>query len=119
MRLRSRPPPLLSHRDCIAPAIYSDSWAAMDTASEFGVRGTSFRAIPQSIKIINHTVNHSKINSEATLLEVLKIINESLSPLRGIFVPENTLHARDLNSILLQLHFGSLIFRSCTSEIKL
>ena len=41
------------HRDCIAFAIYSDSWATMDTASGPGVRGTFFKAIPQSIKIIN------------------------------------------------------------------
>ena len=32
------------YRDCILPAIYSDSQATMDTASEPGVRGTSFRA---------------------------------------------------------------------------
>ena len=32
-------------RDCIDPAIYSKSWATMDTASELGVRVTSFRAI--------------------------------------------------------------------------
>ena len=37
------------YRDCIAPAIYSDWWSTMDTAS--GARETSFRAIPQSIKI--------------------------------------------------------------------
>ena len=44
-------------RDCIALAVYSDSWATMDTASESGVRRT-VRAIPQSIKIINliHTI---------------------------------------------------------------
>ena len=41
------------HRGCIAFAVYSNSQATMDTASEPGVRGISFRAIPQSIKIIN------------------------------------------------------------------
>ena len=35
----------------IALAIYSDSWVTMDTASEPGVRDTSFRAIPKSIEI--------------------------------------------------------------------
>ena len=40
------------YRDCIVPAIYSGSWATIDTASESGVRGTSFRAISQYIKII-------------------------------------------------------------------
>ena len=49
------------YRDCIAPAIYSDSWSTMDTASEPGVRGTSFRAIPQSIKIINPFDFESKL----------------------------------------------------------
>ena len=44
------------YRDCIASAIYPDSWATMDTASEPGVRETSFRAIPQSIKIINQSL---------------------------------------------------------------
>ena len=41
------------YRDCIAPAMYSDWWATKDDASGPGVRGTSFRAILQSIKIIN------------------------------------------------------------------
>ena len=39
------------YRDCITPAIYSDSWATMDTVSEPGVRETSIRTILQSIKI--------------------------------------------------------------------
>ena len=43
------------YRDCITLAIYSDSWATMDTISEPGIRGTSFRATPQSIKIINQS----------------------------------------------------------------
>ena len=38
------------YRDCIAPAIYSDSWATIDTDSEPGVRWTSFRVILQSIQ---------------------------------------------------------------------
>ena len=38
------------YRDGIALAIYSDSWATMGTAFGPGVRGTSFRAILQSIK---------------------------------------------------------------------
>ena len=62
------------YRDCIALAVYSNSQATIyimlpspssgqshnllnkpttDTASEPGVRGTSFRIIPQAIKIIN------------------------------------------------------------------
>ena len=40
------------YRDCIASAICSDWWVTMDTASGPGVRGTSFRVILQSIKII-------------------------------------------------------------------
>ena len=37
------------YRDCIVLAIYSDWW---DSASGPGVRGTTFKAIPQSIKKI-------------------------------------------------------------------
>ena len=36
----------------ITPAIYSEWWATMDTASGPEIRGTSFRAIPQSTKIM-------------------------------------------------------------------
>ena len=44
------------YRDCIALAIFSDWWATMETASGPEVRGTSFRAIPLSIKIIPTSV---------------------------------------------------------------
>ena len=43
------------YRDCIALAITFELWATMETASGPGVRGTSFMAIPQSIKIINQS----------------------------------------------------------------
>ena len=52
------------YKHCIALAIYSDSWATMDTASRPGVRGTSFRVIPQSIKIINHSLYSPRENSK-------------------------------------------------------
>ena len=45
------------YRDYIATAIYYDWWATIDTSSGLGVRGTSFRAIPQSTKIINQINN--------------------------------------------------------------
>ena len=57
------------YRDCIAPAIYSDSCATMDLES--GVIGTSFRAIPQSMKIINQFCSYAEatMNDEVNLLQ--------------------------------------------------
>ena len=54
---------------CALPAIYSDSWATMDTVSEPGVEGTSFRAISQFITII-----------EAFLMALLLFSKVLLSP---------------------------------------
>ena len=42
--------------------LYSDSWATMDTASEPSFRGTSFRAIPHFIKIINRSDSSSYLS---------------------------------------------------------
>ena len=53
------------YRVCISPSIYSDSWATMDTASETGVRGTSFRAIKIIIIICMKDVFTYLVGSKA------------------------------------------------------
>ena len=72
------------YRDCIAHAICSDSWATMDTASGPGVRGTSFRAIPQFIKIIHRILqrNPTIYQSQAIMYIMLPSL-ESEEPCSG------------------------------------